>query len=211
MPASASDIRYIRFGSSFAPYPSMRSAILITMLTGLLAPTLAAAESTRIGSGLNCAQATCPYDGASAGIDFQSGYENPLGPLGVAGEFAPLSWLSIAAGAGLSIDGLQLGTMARFRYVRDGLGISLGWGLSTGNHLDREFGFMEEDRVTEWDQAVFANLELASHFPLREGGQLRFSLGRRTMVDYADCSGPECSGEVAPIYFGIGFSWPIRL
>ncbi len=148
------------------------------------------------------------YDGRAIGFDLQTGYENPLGCLGVAIEVAPTGWLSLSAGAGVSIDGAQAGALARLRWIRDGLGVAVAGGVSMGPHEDRDIGWYDGED-TEWGNALYANAELAFYAPAGGGSEVRFSVGRRTMVWYSDCTGPECGEQVSPLYLGIGVITPL--
>src|SRR5262245_44677163 len=68
-----------------------------------------------------------------AAVELHAGLGTPYGLIGVSGEYAPLSWLVLAGGAGMNAQGLQLALAPRLRFVlNDAIAFDAGAGVSTG-------------------------------------------------------------------------------
>ena len=131
------------------------------------------------------------------------GAGTPLGFYGIAADLAIRSRVSIEAGVGLGLVGIQLAAHARARVVRlDQHWLALGFGLSEGHYEHRDPFFGIEYAPTVVDRAFWANVELSLERRTRWGCHVRFYAGagvvfagERQRCYYGDAGTIECSGS----------------
>lgn len=148
------------------------------------------------------------------GVELQLGIASPIG-LGVAADTAPVRWLSVWAGAGLSSGGVQLAAGVRVRAVR---GRRHAWYVGAAPSVGRyEEPTPHEDADRVNARAVWANAEAGFEYRQPRGFTFRAFAGATHMLnqgdvvcvgdDAASCRPEELWGDQLP-YGGIalGFS-----
>ncbi len=208
-------------------------------------PGPAAAQSPPQGSpGVAAAQHSAepaelpaPYNGWAErpfALDANLGVAAPLGNLGVSLEYAPVGWVSLAAGVGTNLEGPQLAALLRLRFTPNKpSSLFAGGGYSRGPHaqslatrygtLSLAEGFAESqgDRPKtpsrSWARADWANFELGGETRPKSGFDGRGFFGvavllnpRDNQVRQRSASNPPPPLDVVPfvLYFGtaLGFS-----
>jgi len=164
------------------------------------------------------------------GLGLDGGIGTPLGQLSASLELRPIRWLSLGAGGGFSLDGAQLGAMAR---IEPDLPAYLGLGTSFGRYMRNtcsDFGHLfPADGGTgqcpkyEWDRARWLNIEGGYTSGFREDVRLRAYLGIAVLLNRtpSSCTMVKDAGGEEPcattnsaqipthvVYFGLGMSWP---
>lgn len=114
-----------------------------------------------------------------AAVELHMGVGTPYGLIGVSGEYAPISWLVLAGGAGTNVQGLQLALAPRLRFViNEEIAFDAGAGVSTGPYCARDLfcgalgdGVCRGQRRSK--HTVWSNYELSFEVRLPIGVQLR--------------------------------------
>ncbi len=176
---------------------------------GLLAATIAHAEPE-------------PYVERPLAVSAHGGFGTPLGFYGVAADIAVHRNVSIEAGLGQGLVGVQLAAQARARFVRVGSQwLAFGAGLSAGHYEHRDPFFGIEYAPTVVDRAFWANVELSLERRAVGGFSVRYYLGagavfagERVRCYDGDAGTMPCSGSARGLrtpYVGVSLGYAPKL
>jgi hypothetical protein len=145
----------------------------------------------------------------------QLGFGTPYGDLGVALDWAPVSWWVLSAGGGANTHGAQWALMTRFRAPHAGAG--LGLGVSGGPFgTCGTFCVGGGDDRYHWSHAWWLNVEAGLESDARESYRIRGYIGMGVLLNTAAGScqpgnassngRPDCPTSISPgLYVGVSF------
>ncbi len=140
-------------------------------------------------------------------IEAHAGVGTPYGLGGLAVDYTPIRWLSLNAGAGAGMDGLQSALMLRTRYPFGRFAPTLSGGISYGDF--KEYGGFFHDVRQTVDGAVWTKVDLGLEYLCSGGIRVRAYGGMGTTLAAAECRGaddtggsPKCSGEGIEMLYG---------
>ena len=178
----------------------MRSITVV--LTIAIALTLAASVH-----GQEAAPTTDVWSERPLALEAHAGLGTPYGLGGLALDYTPIRWLSLNAGAGAGMDGLQTALMLRARYPFGRLAPTVSGGISYGDF--KEYGGFFHDVQHTVDGAMWAKVDLGLESRWSGGVRVRAYGGLGQTLTAADCRAEDdtdksvsCSGEGIEIFYG---------
>ena len=130
-------------------------------------------------------------------VNGHAGVATPFGFGGVAAEATPLPALSVEAGVGKGLSGVQLALHPRLRVITVECcqAYSIGLGASVGRYERRDPWWGIEYLPTVFDTAVWGNLDVGFELRIPHGVQFRMYVGLSVLayghvLSCADRNGP---------------------
>lgn len=193
----------------------LRRLIALALTTGLMcaaAPALAQSEEDPEPE-VSDAGPENTYERLLA-VSATGGWDTPFGVVGAAIEFAPIQFINIYAGGGVSRAGGRFAFGVNFRAPVREAAFGLSFGLS-GGAMDWDSNGAANVRVHRyWEFALFVNTTLNFEYRWEMGLFGRLSVGAEALVagDVSECRVPTgtCAtdhpGLSTPIYPSAGLS-----
>lgn len=163
-----------------------------------------------------------PYVERPVVVSAHAGVGTPLGLYGIAADLAVRPDLSIEAGVGKGLVGVQLVAHARVRVAQVGAHrFALGLGVSEGHYEHRDPFYGIEYLPTVVDRAWWANAELSLERRTLGGLHVRFYAGagivfagERQRCDNGDSGTMPCSGPARGLwtpYAGVSLGYALGI
>lgn len=176
-----------------------RRLFALALVTGLLHASTAVAQTEEDPEPE--VSTAGPYSRMLA-VAVNGGLDTPLGVIGAEIEFAPIEWLNIYAGGGVSRSGARVGGGVSFRAPLHSSAFGFQLGLA-GGPMDWDSHAEGAENLTQhryWEFALFAHAGMTYEYRWDEGIFGRIGIGAEALIagDVTACAGPgtaACSPE----------------
>ncbi len=161
---------------------TLRRLTALTLMTGLLCASTAYAQDEAEDPEPEVSTPG-PYSRMLA-VSVTGGVDTPLGVVGGAIEFAPIEYLNIYAGGGVSRSGVRAGGGVEVRFPIDHTAFALRAGLAGGPMNWNSRGAADRNVTIDryWEFALFLHTGFSMEYRFDEGIFIRASLGMEALI-----------------------------